>query len=832
MKRWRVATAASISILALASCHGRTPRSRTAAPVLEQSKLINDQTNGGGKTGFYWIPPIVSAAATFTTIDQTGGSNGLTVKVDKLFTDNTTSAVTSFTGTGIKLVTGTSDTGFPGVVGPFYGATWAPGSGVVSGEVYRISIQALTPLRVLGVADVQVVANATAAAAVDRTKFTPLIVGNSLSIVFRLESKDTDGDTLNDWQDNCPVTKNVNQLDSDADGRGDACQCLNVPNGTACSTGCKTSMTCQSGACTGGTSVTNGTSCSTGNLCKMTETCTSGVCGGGANKTGSCSTGNPCKTTETCTSGVCGGGTNKTGSCSTGNPCKTTETCTSGVCGGGTNKTGSCSTGNPCKTGETCTTGTCGGGSNATNGTACGDGNLCTQTDTCQSGICTGASPITCVSDGCHNSGTCDKTLGVCPARKTNGTTCASGNSCKTAETCTSGVCGGGSNVTNGTTCNDANACTTGETCQSGACSGGSAVTCTADQCHTVGVCVAATGCPAPQAKADGTTCNDSSMCTTGDACTAGICTGATVTCTTDTCHTVGACVAATGCPLPQPKANGTDLQRRQRLHDGRDVSVGRLLGRLGGDVYDGPVPHDRRVRPGDGLPGGPAQDQRHDLQRQQPVHDWRHVPIGDVHGRGGDVHDGPVPHYRGVRRGDGLPGGPAQDERHDLQRRQRLHDGGGLSVGNLRWRHGGDVHDRPVPHHRGVRGGDGLPGSSTQGERDSLQRQQPVHDGRRLPGRDLHGHDGDLHDRCVSHGGGLRRGDGLPDTGLQGERDDLRLRQPLQDERDLHERHLRRRQQQDQRHHLRQQCLQDRPDVHDRRLRRRQQRNQRHHLQ
>src|SRR4029079_4633009 len=108
---------------------------------------------------------------------------------------------------------------------------------------------------------------------------------------------------------------------------------------------------------------------------------------------------------------------------------------------------------------------------------------------------------------------------------------CANGVCCDTA--CTNqcqacnltGSVGTCSNKTAGTTCNDSNACTTGETCQAGACTGGTTVTCTTDQCHTIGACVPATGCPAPVNKTNGTTCNDANACTTGETCQSGTCT-------------------------------------------------------------------------------------------------------------------------------------------------------------------------------------------------------------------------------------------------------------------------------------------------------------------
>ena len=40
---------------------------------------------------------------------------------------------------------------------------------------------------------------------------------------------DTDGDTVSDPSDNCPVTPNADQTDSDLDGTGDACEPIAVP---------------------------------------------------------------------------------------------------------------------------------------------------------------------------------------------------------------------------------------------------------------------------------------------------------------------------------------------------------------------------------------------------------------------------------------------------------------------------------------------------------------------------------------------------------------------------------------------------------------------------
>src|SRR4029079_10396789 len=73
-------------------------------------------------------------------------------------------------------------------------------------------------------------------------------------------------------------------------------------------------------------------------------------------------------------------------------------------------------------------------------GTHGNDGNACTTGETCQSGLCVGGSAVTCPSDQCHASGTCDPTIG-CPPPKPDGTACDDANVCTQTETCEAGTC-------------------------------------------------------------------------------------------------------------------------------------------------------------------------------------------------------------------------------------------------------------------------------------------------------------------------------------------------------------------------------------------------------
>ena len=185
--------------------------------------------------------------------------------------------------------------------------------------------------------------------------------------------------------------------------------------------------------------------------------------------------------------------------------------------------------------------------------TDCDDDKPCTQTDTCQAGKCIGGERVVCQPwDQCHEAGTCDDSTGACtnPA-KANGSGCDDNDPCTSGENCQAGRCGGGTlkvcsnpdachvgvcnhtsglcgsaDAPNNTPCNDGKPCTKTDTCQAGECVGSDAVVCTpSDQCHDQGVCSNSTGTCTNPAKANGTPCNaDSSGCTVGDQCQAGIC--------------------------------------------------------------------------------------------------------------------------------------------------------------------------------------------------------------------------------------------------------------------------------------------------------------------
>jgi RHS repeat-associated protein len=154
-------------------------------------------------------------------------------------------------------------------------------------------------------------------------------------------------------------------------------------------------------------------------------------------------------------------------------------------------------------------------------GSGCDDGNACNGVETCVNGSCASGTPVTCTaSDQCHDAGTCNPSTGVCsnPAKA------------------------------DGSACNDTNACTQTDTCQSGTCTGSNPVTCSAsDQCHDAGSCDTSTGVCSNPAKANGSACNDATVCNGSETCQSGSCTPGTpptITddgnpCTTDACDAV-----------------------------------------------------------------------------------------------------------------------------------------------------------------------------------------------------------------------------------------------------------------------------------------------------
>lgn len=377
-------------------------------------------------------------------------------------------------------------------------------------------------------------------------------------------------------------------------------------DGAACNDGnaCTKTDACTAGVCKGTSPVT----CTASDQCHDVGTCnpSSGVCSN-PNKPNDtpCSDGKACSGNDKCTNGVCGGAAvacddkiactvdscvepggcdfdhgkcqcQKDADCDDGDACTGVETCNLATLTCVSGKKVSCA-----NLDDTCNVGACDSKTGACSakprpdGTSCTDGDSCTRTDGCVAGKCVGKNPVTCAAlDQCHDVGSCDKATGACSnPNKPNGATCNDGNKCSTGDSCQAGVCAGAAVVcaasdqchlagtcdaTSGLctnplktgSCDDGNKCTQSDTCLAGVCTGTNPVVCSAsDQCHAVGSCDVKTGVCSNPSKADGTACNDSSLCTQSDSCQAGKCTGTKpITCKAlDDCHAVGTCDPLSG---------------------------------------------------------------------------------------------------------------------------------------------------------------------------------------------------------------------------------------------------------------------------------------------
>ena len=261
-----------------------------------------------------------------------------------------------------------------------------------------------------------------------------------------------------------------------------------------------------------------GATCSDGSLCTQYDACGSdGKCSG---KAIVCNDGNAC-TLDTCdaSSGKCAF-PNTPGSCSDGNACTGSDTCQNGQCIAGALK--NCDDGNPC-TNDACdaASGNC---ANTANSLSCTDGNACTLNDVCGSGKCQPGMAVKCSDGKVCTDDSCNTATGAC-VYLNNSAACDDGSLCTTPDTCKSGACYGTATV-----CNDNNPCTN-------------------DSCDlATGACVYV---------ANTAPCSDSSVCTTGDVCSAGVCKGALIKCTDNNVCTSDTCSPKLGC-LYDPVADGT----------------------------------------------------------------------------------------------------------------------------------------------------------------------------------------------------------------------------------------------------------------------------------
>ena len=364
---------------------------------------------------------------------------------------------------------------------------------------------------------------------------------------------DADGDRVCGDADNCPSSANGDQLDSDGDGVGDACECLDVS--------CDDRSECTSDACEPETGdcvyvPVDGGACDDGSACTSGDVCLGGACGGtevtctaaGPCLAASCDSLRGCLTTAT--PGV---------SCDDGDRCTTDDRCdAAAACRGAAL---SCDDGQPC-TSDRCDA-QLGCRHEALTGAVCDDGNACTGDDRCAGGSCVGAELVCDDGNACTDN-RCDRASGCVFLARAGA--CDDADRCTSDDSCEDGLCVGieiacddGNACTRdgcvaalgcaheadheGGACDDGNACTASDVCTAGRCIGvglqcDDGNPCTLDGCDGLGCASVAT--------ADGVACDDGDACSDGDRCEAGVCAGAPVVCDdTDGC-TVDRCEAGT----------------------------------------------------------------------------------------------------------------------------------------------------------------------------------------------------------------------------------------------------------------------------------------------
>ena len=302
-----------------------------------------------------------------------------------------------------------------------------------------------------------------------------------------------------------------------------------------------------------------------------------------------CEDGDACTVHDRCSNGACVAGFQKT--CRDGNIC-TTDLCNPGK--GCVFVALDCQDGNPCSD-DVCDP-ALGCFFVSANGAPCDDGNPCTSGDFCAAKKCFSGGPNPCDDGNPCTTDSCDPATGCVHTAVDDGTSCSDADVCNGLELCAAGqcqpgetlVCNDGNPCTqdachpvdgcfttlepNGKVCDDANACTTGETCASGACVGGAPVVCNDANPCTDDACAPAAGCVYTDDDTNG--CDDARVCTTGDRCEAGGCTGDYVTgcCETDAqCDDTDACTTDTCTPATGACTNAVDVATffEDRFDDG-----------------------------------------------------------------------------------------------------------------------------------------------------------------------------------------------------------------------------------------------------------------------
>ncbi len=230
--------------------------------------------------------------------------------------------------------------------------------------------------------------------------------------------------------------------------------------------------------------------------------------------------------------------------CDNGDACTVNDHCEDGSCLPGTAVN--------CNDGDDCTDDSCVANSgclHSANEGPCDDGDLCTLGDTCSQGDCLGGVPLACDD---LNDCTEDSCLaGVGCAHAPFAGSCDDGNACTIDDSCDNGKCtpgvlldcddgkvctsdsctpdGGCIYELNSAPCDDEDLCTIGDHCHLGECTGGGELSCDDGNLCTDDSCNPLAGC---QFNHNSVPCDDGDGCTLSGSCAGGWCVaGAPISC-------------------------------------------------------------------------------------------------------------------------------------------------------------------------------------------------------------------------------------------------------------------------------------------------------------
>ncbi len=328
LKTARIMSAIAIAV-ALAACVGS---SRPTGSSRDQ--LLSDARTGG-TAAFFFLPPIAPEPN-----DATPNEPGLSPAVEIAeLPPGTAGVVATFPEGAVRWA------------GAHYQADWYTTASPLSpGLVYRIRVS--LGGTELGYADAQVADDGLELRFLYSEETFPISGDRALPIKFRIgaPAPDADGDLVPDAVDDCPTVPDPDQVDTDSDGTGNACECLGVV--------CAAAGPCHVAACDSRTgtcsalAAPDGTACDDGDPCTTGDQCVAGACRGGAPLV--------CAPVDACH--IAGACDPATGVCSApaapdGTPCQLTTG--TGVCQAGACVVASCDT---CS----CCCGTSGNGSPGT----------------------------------------------------------------------------------------------------------------------------------------------------------------------------------------------------------------------------------------------------------------------------------------------------------------------------------------------------------------------------------------------------------------------------------------------------------------------------------